>query len=192
MTAFAADALASQATFRAVMDAFARPGTVVTARGDDARAPLAPATAALVTALADYETPIWLDETLSQSAAVADWILFQTGARLTEDPASATFALIGNARALPDLAKFSVGTDEYPDRSTTMIAQIEAFSGRALTLQGPGIKGARSLAAEPLPDDIVERLAANRLLFPRGVDLVLVAGDRLAALPRSLLVSWES
>ncbi len=32
---------------------------------------------------------------------------------------------------------------------------------------------------------MAERLAANRALFPRGIDLVLVTDDAVAAIPRS-------
>jgi alpha-D-ribose 1-methylphosphonate 5-triphosphate synthase subunit PhnH len=56
-------------------------------------------------------------------------------------------------------------------------------------MEGPGINGVRSLAAEPLPDDFADRLRANRELFPRGIDLVLVADDHVAALPRSIRIA---
>jgi alpha-D-ribose 1-methylphosphonate 5-triphosphate synthase subunit PhnH len=44
------------------------------------------------------------------------------------------------------------------------------------------------LHAAGLPGDFVARWAANHALFPRGVDLVLCAGERLAALPRSVAI----
>lgn len=185
-------AFASQAAFRALMDAFARPGEIRTLRGGNAPAPLAPASAALVQSLADYETPVWLDDALAGVPAVADWIRFHTGAPIVTEPSEAAFALIADPLTLPDFAQFALGSEEYPDRSTTLIVQIERFAGRAFTLEGPGIKGTRALAAGPLPDDFAERLAGNRELFPRGVDLVLVAGDRIAALPRSIRVSSEA
>jgi alpha-D-ribose 1-methylphosphonate 5-triphosphate synthase subunit PhnH len=179
-------AFASQAAFRAVMEAFARPGEIRTLRQVAAPAPLAPATAALVQALADYETPVWLDPAFADASAVSGWIRFHTGAPIVKDARDATFALIADPLALPDFASFAVGTEDYPDRSTTLIVQVDRFEGPALTLSGPGIKGTRSLAAAPLPDDFAERLQANRELFPRGVDLVLVAGAQVAALPRSV------
>jgi alpha-D-ribose 1-methylphosphonate 5-triphosphate synthase subunit PhnH len=179
-------AFASQAAFRAVMEAFARPGEIRTLRQVTAPAPLAPATAALVQALADYETPVWLDPAFADASAVSGWIRFHTGAPIVKDARDATFALIADPLALPDFASFAVGTEDYPDRSTTLIVQVDRFEGPALTLSGPGIKGTRSLAAAPLPDDFAERLQANRELFPRGVDLVLVAGAQVAALPRSV------
>jgi alpha-D-ribose 1-methylphosphonate 5-triphosphate synthase subunit PhnH len=43
-----------------------------------------------------------------------------------------------------------------------------------------------SFSAQPLPPDFQARLAANRALFPRGVDLILVSPDAVAALPRSV------
>jgi alpha-D-ribose 1-methylphosphonate 5-triphosphate synthase subunit PhnH len=193
MTAPASDsAFASQAAFRVVMEALARPGEIKTLRGVTAPAPLAPAAAALVQCLADYETPIWLDPPLAEVPSVGEWIRFQTGAPLVTEPHDAAFALIGDPLAMPDFFQFALGSEEYPDRSATVIVQIERFGGRALAMEGPGIKGVRSFTAEPLPDDFVDRLRANRELFPRGVDLVMVAGEQVVALPRSIRITGEA
>lgn len=190
MTALSSNAaFASQAAFRAIMEAFARPGDIRRTSGEDAPAPLAPATAALVQSLADYDTPVWLDPALAATPDIANWIRFRTGAPIAGEPGHAAFALIGDSAALPDFALFAQGSDEYPDRSTTLIVQVARFSGSAFTLEGPGIKTTRQIAAEPLPANFAERCALNRELFPRGVDIVLVAGDQAAALPRSIRVS---
>jgi alpha-D-ribose 1-methylphosphonate 5-triphosphate synthase subunit PhnH len=185
-------AFTSQAAFRAVMEAFARPGDIRTLDEVAAPAPLAPATAALVQALADYETPVWLDTMFAAAPAIAEWVRFQTGAPIVKDARDAAFALIADPLALPDIDSFALGTEDYPDRSTTLIVQVALFKGPAFTLKGPGINGRRSLAATPLPVDFAERLRANRELFPRGVDLVLVAGAQVAALPRTVRVVMEA
>jgi alpha-D-ribose 1-methylphosphonate 5-triphosphate synthase subunit PhnH len=140
-----------------------------------------------VQSLADYETPIWLDDKCSVPA-VKDWIRFHTGAPVVADKHAAAFALIAGPDRMPDFTQFALGSEEYPDRSTTLIVQIERFSGPTIHIAGPGIKGRRSFAAEPLPDDFAARLSANRELFPRGVDLVLSAGDEVLALPRSVQI----
>lgn len=178
-----------QASFRALMDAMARPGEIKDVGGIDAPPPLMAGTAAIVRSLADYETPVWLDDALAVAPAVASWIRFRTGAPLVTDPGQATFALIGNASALPDFTVFSPGRADYPDRSTTLVVQLEGFSGAAFSLAGPGIQTERTLAAEPLPDDFAARWAANGALFPCGIDLLLVAGDQVAALPRTVRVT---
>lgn len=182
-------AFASQAVFRALMEAFARPGEIKAVRGVAAPAPLAPAAAALVQSLADYETPVWLDGSFAAAPAVAEWIRFQTGAPVAAKPDDAAFALIADPRVMPDFASFAQGSEEYPDRSTTLIIQIDRFDGDTFAIEGPGIKGKRVFAAEALPSDFVDRLQANRELFPRGIDLVLVASDQVAALPRSTRVA---
>lgn len=181
-------AFESQAAFRALMEAIARPGDIRTVRGAAAPAPLGPAAAALVQSLADYETPIWLDGKLCVPA-VKEWIRFHTGAPIVDDKRAAVFALIADPIAMPDFTQFALGSEEYPDRSTTLIVQIERFRGEMVHLSGPGIKHARDFAAEPLPDDFGQRIAANRELFPRGIDVVLVADDQIAALPRSVRLS---
>jgi len=44
----------------------------------------------------------------------------------------------------------------------------------------------QSFSAQPLPQDFQTRIAANRALFPRGVDVILVSPNAVAALPRSV------
>jgi alpha-D-ribose 1-methylphosphonate 5-triphosphate synthase subunit PhnH len=185
-------AFANQAAFRAVMECFARPGAIKAIVGIAAPAPLAPTSAALIQALADYETPVWLDHALAAVPAVGEWVRFQTGAPLAQEPNLAAFAVIADPQDMPDFSLFAQGTEEYPDRSTTVIVQIERFSGHEIIIEGPGIKGTRKLAAENLPDNFTERLRENRERFPLGVDLVIAAGSEIAALPRSVRVVRES
>jgi alpha-D-ribose 1-methylphosphonate 5-triphosphate synthase subunit PhnH len=86
-TAFPAPVLASQAAFRALMDAFARPGTVKPLTpAAAAPSPLSATAAAVALAMLDYETPVWLDAALAQPPQVADWIRLHAGARVTSDP----------------------------------------------------------------------------------------------------------
>jgi len=187
-TAFPAPVLANQAVFRALMDALARPGTVkplVPAAA--APSPLTAAAAAVALAMLDYETPVWLDAALAQDTQVADWIRLQTGARITTEPAEAAFAFFADPEHARAFDAFAQGTPEYPDRSATLVLQVEDFgSGDGLVLSGPGIADARNFSARPLPSDFQARIAANRTLFPRGVDVVLVSPAAVAALPRSV------
>ncbi len=181
-------AFASQAAFRALMECMARPGERRTLDGVDAPAPFAPATAALIKSLADYETPIWLDPVFAAAPKVGEWVRFHTAAPIVREPGEAVFALIAESRSLPGFAQFAQGTSEYPDRSTTLIVQIDGFSGDSMTLRGPGIKMSCEFAASPLPADFAARMRENRALFPRGVDVVLIAGQQIAALPRSVMI----
>lgn len=185
-------AFTSQAAFRALMDAFARPGEIRTVDKGAAPTPFAPASAALIKSLADYETPVWLDPAFAASPDAAAWIRFQTGARLTNKKCEAAFALVADPLTMPDFPEFALGSEEYPDCSTTLIVQVADFSGKWFGLAGPGIKGSRKIAASGLPDDFTTRLTENRELFPRGVDLVLVAAERIMALPRSIRITETS
>jgi alpha-D-ribose 1-methylphosphonate 5-triphosphate synthase subunit PhnH len=184
-------AVSSQAIFRSVMNAMARPGSIQRiAAPAEAPAALMAAAAAIALTLFDHDTPIWVDARLSADRAVADWLRFETGAPLTQDPSGAAFALIAEAGDLPAFERFSLGTSEYPDRSTTLILQVESLtSGQPLELRGPGIDGIATLCAGIAPADLPQRLAVNAHLFPRGVDLILVAGDALAAIARTTRVS---
>ncbi|MCZ8317043.1 phosphonate C-P lyase system protein PhnH [Phreatobacter sp.] len=192
--AFADPVRDAQAAFRAVMNAMARPGSVQPVAGlTGAPAPLSPTAAAIAVALADYETPLWLDPALAAAPDVGAWLTFHTGARIVAEPARAAFALVAEPAALPDFATFAQGTDVYPDRSTTLILQVASLTGGpVLRLSGPGISGHAHLAATSLPADITAHLAANHALFPRGVDLVLAGPEGVAALPRTTRVTEEA
>jgi alpha-D-ribose 1-methylphosphonate 5-triphosphate synthase subunit PhnH len=174
----------AQATFRAVLDAMARPGRLHRV-GDKLQppAPLAGATAALLLTLVDADTPLWLAPAF---AAARDWIVFHTGAPLTDDPARAAFAV---ADTLPDLSMLSAGTDEAPESSATLVVQIAGFdSGPRFRLAGPGLRTPATLRINGLPADFASAWTDNHALYPRGVDVLLVAGPTLVALPRSLAV----
>ncbi len=178
----------SQAVFRSAMWALATPGKVVDAPVRlDAPKPLGPVAAALALTLADFETTLWLDPPLASAPEVAAFLRFHTGARLVEDPAAAQFALVAEPAALPPFSAFAQGTAEYPDRSTTLILQVETLSaGAPLFLSGPGIESTATIAPSPVPEDFAARLAENRREFPQGIDLFLVTDAALAGLPRSI------
>jgi len=186
---FADPVFESQSVFRGVLAALSRPGQVVDCATTIAPpAPLSCGVAAVVATLVDGSSPVWLDVVLS-GGAVPAWIAFHTGAPIVSDPEKAALALIGDPLAMPDFAAFAQGTAEYPDRSTTLILQMERLEDAAeLVLKGPGIKDSTRVAAHPLPADFVSRMRLNRALFPRGVDLILVAGTRILGLPRSTRV----
>ncbi len=178
----------SQATFRAAMWALSRPGRVDPIRAGLAPpAPLTPEAAALVLALCDYETPLWLDPVLARVPAVAAFLRFHTGAPIVEEAREARFALIAEPFDMPDFSDFAQGSPEFPDASATLILQVETFTG-GLVLEGPGIKGRAAFGAAPLPADFIERMAANRAGFPLGVDLLLAGAGGVAGLPRSVTV----
>jgi alpha-D-ribose 1-methylphosphonate 5-triphosphate synthase subunit PhnH len=184
---FADKVLSAQSTFRSVMEAMARPGTVQrVAATVGAPAGMMRGTAVIALTLFDHDTPIWLDPMMSKTSEVARWIKFHTSAPVVADSSISHFALIGDASALPDLGWFSFGSNEYPDRSTTLILQVESLhQGPAFELRGAGIDGAAILQAKVRPADLFERLAVNAALFPRGIDVVLVDDDAIAAIPRT-------
>jgi alpha-D-ribose 1-methylphosphonate 5-triphosphate synthase subunit PhnH len=180
---FADPVLDSQACFRAVLDAMARPGTIHTVDAPhEPPAPLDRATAAVLLTLVDADTPLWFDQT---AAHAAPWIAFHCGAPIAPLP-GAVFAL---ALAPLPLAQLNPGSDEAPETSATLIKQVAALgSGTRLRLSGPGLAAPTTMHVEGLAPGFVAEWADNHARFPRGIDLILCAGDRLAAFPRTLMI----
>ena len=181
--------LDSQRIFRAVLEAMSHPGRVVSLGLEgEPHPPLHPATLSICLALVDLETPLWLDAA-GRTAEVSAHLRFHCGCPLVDDPARARFAVVAAPATMPELDRFDPGTDEYPDRSATIIVQartLAAGAGRRLT--GPGIVSDVLLDADGLPERFWEGLRANHERFPRGVDVLLTAGTSLVALPRTTRV----
>ena len=187
---FANPVFDAQTSFRAIMDALANPGTPrKLAETALAQGPLSAELASTLLTLSDADTPIWLSESL-RTADVEAFIAFHTGAPLTRDPGSATFAIAAAVDELPRLDQFNLGTQEYPDRSTTIVLAVRSLAGGAdRLLRGPGIKDHIHCSPAGLPADFATQWGDNRELFPRGVDLLLVADGNVMGLPRSTRIS---
>lgn len=181
--------LDAQRIFRAVLDALAHPGRIVQiAEPSRAPAPLHRAATAVCLALCDFETPLWLDE-VGNVTPVVDYLRFHTGAPIVAEPSAACFALIANGRAVPALDRFDAGSDEYPDRSTTVIVQIEAVGARrGRRLIGPGIRDETWLDVDDVPPAFWTDLATNHARFPRGIDVLLTTDTAVVGLPRTTRV----
>ena len=173
--------------FRALADAMAHPGEI---RRVDARPPapsqLMPAAAAMCLTLLDFETPLWLQ---TSHAGVADYLRFHCGCPVTPEAPQAAFALITNLLTMPAVNAFNAGEPEYPDRSTTLMIQVESLSNASgVRLTGPGVRDATLLDVAGVPAAYWRELQASRAAFPCGVDLVFIWGERIAAVPRTTRV----
>lgn len=173
------DSHQAQRCFRAILDAMSHPGRIQTLDLTlEPPAPLSPAAAACLLTLTDGMTSVALPD------LAAPWLTFHTGARIA-GPASADFTV---TQQLPCLTDLPAGTDETPEDGATLIIDLPTLdTGAAVRLTGPGLE---STLTTVLPFDTAFiaqwRLQSERA--PRGVDLVLCAGHRLLALPRSVAI----
>ena len=167
-----------------MLDAITRPGTIhLVGEHLAAPAPLDQATAAVLLTLVDHETPLWLD---FAAAPARDWLAFHCGAALVPEPNAACFAV---TLSLPDLDNFPAGSHEAPESSATVILQIPALGPeRAIDSAAPGCANRQLLSVNGLPPRFIAQWQQNRVLFPRGVDIILCAGTTLTALPRSISI----
>lgn len=180
----------AQQVFRAALDAFAHPGTVQPLPVASTGLPdgLSPAMTALLLTLADSDTPVWLPADIGTAARA--FLRFHCGCPLAETLAQATFVCVPAGYAMPPLAQCAQGDPAYPDRSATLLIEVAALHNAnahddRYILRGPGIETTQTLHTVGLPNDFSAQWRANNAGFPLGVDLLLTAGDRFCALPRT-------
>ncbi|HWA46331.1 MAG TPA: phosphonate C-P lyase system protein PhnH [Hypericibacter adhaerens] len=179
----------AQRIFRCALTALSEPGRIlqlpVTLRSTCQQLGNAtgPAALGLLLALADGDTPVWLDR---QASGIATFLAFHTGAPIAGEPMAARFALVADAATAPRLADFDGGSVDHPDRSATLIIEASRLaSGGPIGFSGPGIPTRRFLAIDGLPEGFVADWTLNHARFPCGVDVLVTCGDRLVGLPRS-------
>lgn len=182
-------ALGSQTVFRQALSALSRPGEILEL-GVEAETPagLNDAACALLLTLLDQDTSLWLSPGAASGPA-GPYLRFHTGCTLVANVSEADFALVSSADELPELNLFKAGSDEYPERSATVVIQVGEITGSGgWTLSGPGIDGSMPLRAEGLGSRFVEAWNACRRAFPRGIDVFLASGRRVAGIPRTTLI----
>jgi alpha-D-ribose 1-methylphosphonate 5-triphosphate synthase subunit PhnH len=176
----------AQAAFRDALRALSRPGEVVVCATPAPPVALMPATAALLLALTDHETPVWWQR---DGTGLAAWLRFHTGAPPTADIRQALFAVLADAAAVPALDTFAAGSDEAPDTSVTLLVEVPSLAeGSLAEWSGPGILGTRPVRIAGLNDGFWAEWADNHARFPQGVDVLFVCGTQLIGLPRTTRV----
>jgi alpha-D-ribose 1-methylphosphonate 5-triphosphate synthase subunit PhnH len=116
--------LGSHQTFRAILDAMQYPGRLVTLREN----PLAPdvfnsASAASCLMLLDDETTVWTD--VDRRSPAISWLQLCCGCSVVTESSMANFAIITKPATMPALDYFRIGRNEYPERPTTMVVQVD-------------------------------------------------------------------
>jgi alpha-D-ribose 1-methylphosphonate 5-triphosphate synthase subunit PhnH len=187
LAAFAHPVFDSQRNFRELLQAMARPVVPrLVPTPAAAPAPILPATMAVLLTLCDADTALWLQQPNDE---VASHLRFHAGVRLVQEPADADFALITEPSSMPPLSRFAHGELRYPDRSASLIVQVDGFDDNAgRRFAGPGINGVEQLAIAGLPAEFWQQRAAMSAQLPLGVDLIFISGERMVALPRTTRV----
>lgn len=170
----------SARAFREILEAMARPGTIRRVRGARPPEPLSTAAGVALLVLTDPTTRLHLAGA-ADCSAVRDWVAFHIGAPIS--PAEDADFALGTWDTLQPVNRFRIGQPDYPDRSATLIVEVDRLVNHGPALTGPGIESATWLN---LPETVAFR--ANRALFPLGFDTLFTAGDRIAGLPRSTRV----
>jgi alpha-D-ribose 1-methylphosphonate 5-triphosphate synthase subunit PhnH len=163
-------------TFRALCDAMSRPGTIQ-------RTPVTPADHAVAATLVDHEVATHTDDATLRDALTAQGRF---------EPADPEDAVVVHARDLPswDVRDLGRGSLVEPGEGATVIYRVESLStdpaddATTVRLSGPGVPGTRT-ASIGLPRDELEAIAEAQSTYPRGVDAVFAAADRVLAMPRS-------
>ncbi|MCK0090591.1 phosphonate C-P lyase system protein PhnH [Rhodococcus sp. HNM0563] len=163
------DPVVAQQVYRAMLQAFSRPGLPQTFPSTDFPPALLPALA-----LADLETGVAVLEDGS------DWLKVLTVAT------GAPVAVLGEAKYITalrpptadELLSAARGTALSPESASTVICSVPSLEGGApVELTGPGVNGTETIA--PLGFDATLRDARSVAVadFPAGIDILLVADD---------------
>ena len=177
-------------TFRALVDATSRPGTVQ-------QTPITPASHAVVATLVDHEVTFSggddaLRTTLDRESRLddapfedADVIAVDghTGGRVSGAKRGSLKEPSEGATLVYDVSGVAAESGARAEDETGEEMGCETLT---LAVSGPGVPGTRTFVVDGLPATEVEAIAAAQSDYPRGVDVYLTAVDRVVGLPRSV------
>lgn len=181
---------AAQRAFRAIMEAFSRPGLLQ-------QLPLAavpegvPAVMIPLLTLADIMTPIAALPTPGQPVEEAVSLAARLVAAPIAEPGSARFALALGEPNHEEFARLNRGSHWSPEAGAMLFQRVLALAPATeggWLLSGPGVKPDEPvrLAVEGLSDEFLAVRAALVSDYPAGIDVVLVTDEgRIAALSRT-------
>ncbi|MDF7761577.1 phosphonate C-P lyase system protein PhnH [Kosakonia cowanii] len=186
--AFASAVHDAQHTFRRLLKALSEPGVIVALpQLKQSWPPLNPATTSVLLALANSDTPLWIANALGNDLLRQN-LRLHTQAPLLDTPQQALFAIADSSLNHQQLSALPVDQPLNAESSATLILQLPALSGgRMLRLTGPGIQEERMIAPL-LPECITDELTDRPHSFPSGIDVILTCGERMLAIPRTILV----
>lgn len=178
----------AQSVFRAALRALATPGRIQAVEPrSGVPAGLSPAMTALLLALVDVDTPVWLPQGVD--AAVKGFLRFHCACPLVDDPAQARFVAVPAGFQAPALSSCNAGDPAYPDLSCTLLIEVASLDkGQPVTLSGPGIEHTQSLPVTGLDAAFWTQWRENHRRFPLGVDVLLTQGVQVCGLPRTTRV----
>jgi alpha-D-ribose 1-methylphosphonate 5-triphosphate synthase subunit PhnH len=193
------DSLESQAIFRMILYAMARPGKIVNLPNFKIDPPVGSKASldskypflVLFTFLDSYVRFKVLDRKNSIDATdVSTYVSTHTGSR--EAPIEeADFILIYGGSSKGLVSRMKRGSLKYPNESATLIYGVE-FLGEGslhLTLSGPGVPSVCELDLEGVEMDEMRDLIRANSEFPLGLDVIFSDKDgKAACLPRSTVV----
>lgn len=170
--------------FRKIMNVIAKPGSIEQVSAATPPAPLSIAAGSLLLTMCDAQTPIYLAGKYD-NPEVKEWITFHCNSPFSKAD-NCMFAL-ADWDSLQPIQNYPIGTPEYPDRSATLIVELDELTSSGCELSGPGIKQTSQLS---LPE--TKAFQKNAMLFPLGLDFYFTCGDKIAALPRTSKVKQIS
>ncbi|MDY7083429.1 MAG: phosphonate C-P lyase system protein PhnH [Halobacteria archaeon] len=160
-------------TFRALVDAMSKPGTVQNApeRADYA----------VVSTLVDNEIGFYTEDDELHDVLASQGRLND----INFEDANVVHVEGSTGRRVVDANR---GTLKEPSMGATVVYRVgelaEGEGSTTVRLEGSGVPGTRLLSLN-LPEDEIEAIREANSEFPKGVDVVLTTDDKLAAIPRS-------
>jgi alpha-D-ribose 1-methylphosphonate 5-triphosphate synthase subunit PhnH len=171
----------NQGTFRELMNAFARPGSL---------AAITPSSAGLLMDVLD----VLLDHEVSfcvfgkNKELMEPEITAVTGSRAA-DIVSADFVIFAAGDTGDELYKVKRGSLEYPDKGATVIyygaALDESKKSADHSFKGPGIAAGAGFTAPGIPAGELKKLSEINSEYPLGVDTIIISEKHLLCIPRS-------
>jgi alpha-D-ribose 1-methylphosphonate 5-triphosphate synthase subunit PhnH len=175
----------AQKIFRGLLTAMSEPGTLIRI-GTLVHPPgtLNKAGYAIALTLLDRGSSLYLSPSLSQDEIIAT-LGFHCQVICNQQYSLVDFAFCSE-HDWPALNALKIGTEAYPDQSTTLVIQCDSFErGPTLTASGPGIETTQTIRCSAFNGDLLSQREQLNQMQPLGIDMIFTCDHRFFCLPRT-------
>ncbi|NJK97815.1 MAG: phosphonate C-P lyase system protein PhnH [Bacteroidales bacterium] len=186
----------AQAHFRIILDSMARPGKVNNFGEIRINAPgeFNPASALVAFALLNRDVTFF---SATSAKEFNEYMVVNTHA-VPSEIQKADFVFINGAGNGDLLLETNVGILEYPEKSATIIIDVENIydvpkdQTFEIILRGPGVETEKRVYVRNISLSVLQALKEQNAEFPLGVDVILTDKEgNILCIPRSNNFSWN-
>lgn len=187
----------SQTQYRTLLDAMAKPGTIIKLESD-IQPPTGIHTASALVGFILMNSDVTFHVAHIEMSELNTYFIVNTSSSPAEADTADFIYISGAQENKETIARAKWGEPEYPELGAFVIIDVdhiaaEAFpKGKKITLSGPGVLDHKTIYIDNLNDVLLSAIQEKNIEFPLGIDVIIAdRAGHVVCIPRSNKINHQ-